>query len=251
MFTWLVTAGYLAGNPLALSRQRARKAKPRITRFLEADLWQAVKEYISTMPTETVAQRAHAVRARWLFSLLYTCGLRLSEVTGNTMGGFFCRRSPKGEERWWLDVLGKGDKLRMVPVTKELMAELIRYRREQNLPPLPLPGEDMPLLLPLRGEPRALTRSAVHEIIKGVFEQAAQRLCDSTPETQLRADRLRAASAHWLRHTAGSAMATGDMDLRHVRDNLGHESLTTTSRYLHSEDDERHRETEEKHRMGW
>ncbi len=55
MFTWLVTAGYLAGNPLALSRQRARKAKPRITRFLEADLWQAVKAYISTMPAETVA----------------------------------------------------------------------------------------------------------------------------------------------------------------------------------------------------
>jgi integrase/recombinase XerD len=46
-------------------------------------------------------------------------------------------------------------------------------------------------------------------------------------------------------------MATGDMDLRHVRDNLGHESLTTTSQYLHSEDDERHKETEEKHRMGW
>jgi integrase/recombinase XerD len=251
MFTWLVTAGYLAGNPLALSRQRARKAKPRITRFLEADLWQAVKAYIATMPTETVTERAHAVRARWLFSLLYSCGLRLSEVTGNTMGGFFCRRSPKGEERWWLEVTGKGDKTRIIPATKELMAELIRYRREQNLPPLPLAGDDAPLLFPLRGEPRALTRSAVHEIIKGVFEQAAQRLYDGTPESASRAQRLRAASAHWLRHTAGSAMATGDMDLRHVRDNLGHESLTTTSQYLHSEDDERHKETEEKHRMGW
>ncbi|OTP72221.1 hypothetical protein [Caballeronia sordidicola] len=35
LFAWLVNARYLAGNPLSLYRQRARKAKPRVTRFLE------------------------------------------------------------------------------------------------------------------------------------------------------------------------------------------------------------------------
>jgi integrase len=36
-----------------------------------------------------------------------------------------------------------------------------------------------------------------------------------------------------------------------VRDNLGHASLTTTSQYLHVDDDRRHRETDEKHRIDW
>lgn len=46
-------------------------------------------------------------------------------------------------------------------------------------------------------------------------------------------------------------MANSKVDLRHVRDNLGHESITTTSVYLHSSDDARHRETEELHRIKW
>ncbi len=44
-------------------------------------------------------------------------------------------------------------------------------------------------------------------------------------------------------------MADQELDLRFVRDNLGHESLTTTSGYPPSEDGERHRQTEQKHRM--
>ena len=46
-------------------------------------------------------------------------------------------------------------------------------------------------------------------------------------------------------------MADNAIDLRLVRDNLGHESLTTTSQYLHVDDDRRHQETEEKHRIDW
>jgi len=65
------------------------------------------------------------------------------------------------------------------------------------------------------------------------------------------AARLEAASAHWMRHTAGSNMTSGNMDIRHVRDNLGHESISTTNNYLHSEDDKRHKDTEEHHRLKW
>lgn len=38
LFAWLVDAGYLAGNPLSLSRQRTRRTAPRITRYMERDL---------------------------------------------------------------------------------------------------------------------------------------------------------------------------------------------------------------------
>ena len=62
---------------------------------------------------------------------------------------------------------------------------------------------------------------------------------------------LDVASAHWLRHSAGTHMADANVDLRLIRDNLGHASLATTSRYLHADDDHRHRETELKHRIDW
>jgi integrase/recombinase XerD len=251
LFSWLVNAGYLAGNPLSLSRQRNRKAKPRITRYLDEDLWIEVKLTIDAMPKESAREREHYFRMRWLFSLLYLCGLRISEVVGNTMGSFFCRRDKEGEERWWLEILGKGDKLRIVPATNELMVELARYRRELGLAPFPLPAESTPLLLPIGGKLRSMTRSAVHAIVKNVFEQTANRFRLRGPAFASQADRVMQASAHWLRHTAGSHMANGDVDLRHVRDNLGHESISTTSNYLHSSDDKRHTETEQKHRIKW
>lgn len=251
MFAWLVEAGYLAGNPLSLSRHRARRAKPRITRYLDPDLWQEVKAYIEGMPKETDRERAHYFRVRWLFTLLYLGGLRISEVGENTMGSFFCRRDKDGEERWWLEVLGKGDKERLVPATNEMMVELARYRREMGLPPYPTPNEETPLALPIGKSREPLTRAALHSIVKKVFDGAADRLRQRGDDYVVRADLLERASAHWLRHTAGSHMADQQIDLRLVRDNLGHESLSTTSQYLHVDDDRRHKETEQKHRIGW
>ncbi|MGF6931059.1 integrase/recombinase XerD [Paraburkholderia sp. UCT70] len=267
LFSWLVQAGYLAGNPLALSRQRARHAAPRITRYLEPGLWQEVKDTIASMPQDTARARAHYHRVRWLFTLLYLGGLRIAEVGGNTMGQFFVRRDADGAMRWWLSVHGKGDRERLVPATRELMTELTRYRQSFGMTALPSPGEATPLVLPIgrtseartklaheRADgrsPEPLTRAALHAIVKNVFAGAADRLRERGAEFLSRADLLQAASAHWLRHTAGSHMADQKVDLRLVRDNLGHASLTTTSVYLHADDDRRHDETDEKHRIGW
>lgn len=251
LFSWLVNAGYLAGNPLALSRERRRRSAPRISRYLDDELWNEVKMTVDTLPRETPREREHYLRLRWLVSLCYVCGLRISEITSNSMGGFFRRRDRDGEERWWLEVLGKGDKLRIVPATDELMVELARYRRELGLQPYPVPGEATPLLLPIGGNPRPMSRGGVHEIFKALFAKTADRLRQRGPEHAPAAARVTQASAHWLRHTAGSHMANNDVDLRHVRDNLGHESISTTNTYLHSSDDARHAETEEKHRIGW
>lgn len=251
LFSWLVNAGYLAGNPLALSRERRRRPAPRVTRYLDEDMWHEVKMTVDAMPRETPREREHYLRLRWLVSLSYVCGLRISEITGNNMGGFFRRRDRDGQERWWLEVLGKGDKLRLVPATDELMVELARYRRELGYPPYPVPSESTPLLLPIGGKPRSMTRGGVHEIFKVIFAKTADRLSQRGPEFVAAAVRMTQASAHWLRHTAGSHMANNDVDLRHVRDNLGHDSLSTTNTYLHSSDDARHAETEAKHRIRW
>ncbi len=95
LFSWLVNAGYLAGNPLALSRERRRRSAPRISRYLDDELWNEVKMTVDTLPRETPREREHYLRLRWLVSLCYVCGLRISEITSNSMGGFFRRRGWK------------------------------------------------------------------------------------------------------------------------------------------------------------
>lgn len=251
MFGWLVSAGYLSGNPLSLSRQRTRKAAPRITRYLDDTAWAEVRATIEALPQDTPRALEHYARMRWLFSLMYLCGVRISEITENTMGGFFCRRDRDGTERWWLEVTGKGDKTRIIPATRELMTELARYRSVKGYTPFPAAGEPTPLLLPIGDQVRPLTRAAIHTLVKQVFARTAARLQEQGPDYLSLARHVEQASAHWMRHTAGSHMANSDMDLRHIRDNLGHESISTTNLYLHSSDNERHQATEESHRLGW
>jgi integrase/recombinase XerD len=251
LFSWLVNAGYLAGNPLSLSRQRNRKAQPRITRYLDHDLWNEVKVTIELMPKETEREREHYFRVRWLYSLFYIGGLRISEVVGNTMGDIFCRKDKDGEDRWWLDITGKGDKTRLVPATSELIVELARYRREVGLTPMPLPKETTPLLLPIGGKLRAMTRSALHQIVKTVFAMTANRIAAKGQEFSSRANLVRAASAHWMRHTGGTHMLDQGVSLLNVRDNFGHGSVATTNQYAHTEEDARHAEIERKHRIDW
>jgi integrase/recombinase XerD len=127
---------------------------------LERGFWQAVKTSIDAMPRDTARAQEHYARLRWLISLLYLMGLRISEVVSNPMGGFFRRRDRDGQDRWWLAITGKGDKERLLPATTELMAELARYRRHYGLAALPYGGETTPLLLPIGGTHRTMTRSA-------------------------------------------------------------------------------------------
>src|SRR3546814_19012057 len=92
------------------------------------------------------------------------------------MGSFFCRRDKDSEERWWLEVTGKGEKTRIIPATHELMVELARYRREKGLAPFPTPDEPTQILLPIGQQTRALPRAAVPDIVKQVFKTASNQI---------------------------------------------------------------------------
>lgn len=251
MFTWLVSAGYLRGNPMALSRNRSKAPSTRMTRYLSASLWDEVKAFVAQLPQESDGQKAYYARSRWLTTLFYLQGMRISEVAGGMMGQFFKRTAADGRAKWWLETLGKGDKERILPVSTELIEELRRYRTANGLRPLPVRSEETPLVIPVKGATRCLSRVAVHNAMKSIFTGAAMWLRSRGTEFADLADDLDHASAHWLRHTAASHMADSGMDLHSVRDNLGHSSLTTTSLYVHSEDDKRHTETVERHRMSW
>jgi integrase/recombinase XerD len=82
------------------------------------------------------------------------------------------------------------------------------------------------------------------------MQATATRLRSQGSEHEDAARHIEQASAHWLRHTAGTHQSD-HMDLKLVRDNLGHSNIATTSIYLHSEDDARHDATTRAHRIGW
>lgn len=256
MFGWLVESGYLRGNPLGLLRQRRRRPAQRVERFLPTVMWQHVKEYVAAMPQGNLTEQRDHARARWLTTLFYLTGLRISEVAAGTMGNFVREMDKSGKQRWWLDVVGKGLKHRRVPVSEELLAELMRYRQVHGLERLPTRNELIPLLLPFRrrasnASGEGVNRKTVHNAIKDVFECAADWTEAEGGENVEHAAHIREASAHWLRHTAASHMLDSKMDLRTVRDNLGHDSINTTSQYAHEEEDRRHDETAQSHRMKW
>jgi site-specific recombinase XerC len=54
-----------------------------------------------------------------------------------------------------------------------------------------------------------------------------------------------------LRHTAGTSLANAGVNLSYVRDTLGHGDLSTTSIYVHGEDDARHAAVSGVHRISW
>ena len=254
MMSWLVRSGYLIGNPLALSKSKRKHVQHEVTRFLDDDLWAHVKKTIMCMPQESDRDRKKFYRARWLFTLLFLGGLRVSEVVNNTMGCFKCRRASDDSDEWWLEIVGKGGKIRKVPVSDELLSEMMRYRAENGLSTMPYQGDDTPLLLAVRDdagyEKKSVTRNTIHVIVKSVFNMAACNIELMGHDLHGKAISLRQASAHWIRHTAASNMAKS-MDLIFVRDNLGHANVTTTNRYLHAHDEDRYKKTTSAHKMKW
>lgn len=237
LFGYLVAAGYLAGNPLALRRQRNKKKRSAsVERYLDHELWRFVLDFIETLPQETQRDRQHYERARWLFRLLYGAALRLAEAAQATAGDLSLRRG-----RWWLNVVGKGDAEGDVPISDELMTDFARYRTFNRLPAIPIESETTPLIMSVTGRTdRSLTPTAIYLIVKEVFRRAADALEAENPAAGAT---LRRASTHWLRHTSATHQADAGNDIRFIQKNLRHSSIETTAIYLHAEDDLRHEKT--------
>lgn len=239
LFSYLVAAGYLAGNPLVLRRRRSTSKVGRqatVERYLDQALWQSVLEFIETMPKQIRREIQHYERVRWLFRLLYGASLRVSEAAQAKSGDLLLRRG-----NWWLKVIGKGDVEGNVPISDELMADLARYRLFHGLSATPSVEENIPLVLSVGGrKDQSLTSTAIYLIAKEVFRRAAKAIEETDPAG---AATLLQASTHWLRHTSATHQADAGNDIRYIQKNLRHASIETTSIYLHAEDDRRHAET--------
>jgi site-specific recombinase XerD len=234
LLNYLVKAGYLAGNPLALVRRRGKNNAPlqrQVERFLEQTQWQALLETVADLPKDTERQQQHYERARFLLALLYLLGPRVSEVAGHTMGSFIQLRG-----RWWWLVTGKGQKQDKVPVNQDMLEALQTYRRFHGMPPLPEPDETTPLVLSLKGT-SGISANMVYRIVKELVNQAATRL-EATDSQG--AQQLRLASTHWLRHTSITHQADAGISLRFLQRSARHSKMDTTGLYLHTEDEQWH-----------
>jgi integrase/recombinase XerD len=161
------------------------------------------------------------LRDRAILEVLYSCGLRVSELCDLRMGDLFF-----GEGH--IRVIGKGDKQRLVPISGLARDRIQLYqekRREQKT------TTDI-LFLNNRG--KRLTRIMIFTIIK----QATQR-----------AGIDKKVSPHTFRHSFATHLLEGGAGIRQVQELLGHESILTTEIYTHL-DTSHLRQTLEEH-LGW
>ncbi len=241
LFSYLVKAGYLAGNPLALARRRGRGHQPmrQVERFLEHDQWQVLMATVDELPRDDERGRQHHARARYLLALLYLLGPRVSEVADHSMSSFVQIRG-----RWWWRVVGKGRKEAQVPVNQDMLQALRDYRRFYGLSPLPAPDDATPLVLNLKGT-GGIGDNMIYRIVKDLVAKAAMRL---EPEDPHQAEKLRRASTHWFRHTSITHQADAGIGIQFLQRNARHARIDTTGLYLHAEEQEWHA-TMERHRL--
>ena len=228
---WLTRQNYLRANPWAAVSSLAPPPIIKKERALTRTQIQWVLHTIDTIENPLVRTRAHAT-----FMLAYHTGARLSEIAslrvstplstpGRIPGGLRPAQDGNGYE---IEIIGKGRKLRTVPVSKTLMSSLRTYFTERGMGDDPTTWTpNTPLIASLRNS--ALTPKAVYEILKKVFRMAATR-------TNNHADQIHLyyASPHWLRHSHATHALEAGAAIQDVQEVLGHASPATTSIYSHS-----------------
>lgn len=190
-------------------------------------------------------------RTLFLVSLMYGCYLRISEVAARP--GFspvmsqFRRDGKTGIWSFHIPV-SKGGKRRTVAVSRELLAALTRYRGYLKLSPLPAPNENTPLFVRHRAAGRGREQGLLNanlgirqlrELLDELMATAADAAADDGFDQD--AAEMRSLRVHSIRHTG----ITHDINyngrpLSHVQADAGHDSIDTTSQYLHTGKVERH-----------
>ncbi|HEX8605323.1 MAG TPA: tyrosine-type recombinase/integrase [Pseudoduganella sp.] len=229
--------GYLRRDPGALVRNVKIINASRITRYLTQDAIGLALATVEGRTADTPAALRRRERDRFLLIAYAHTGARLNELVGANMGAIYT----EGNGRWWIDVVGKGNKPRRLPVPPDMLAAFRRYRAAFELLPQTSRGDTTPLVLSSRSRELArITDEAASEALKAVFTAAANAAAargDSDAATQ-----LRQASTHWLRHSMLTNHANNGVQLKTLQETAGHANIATTAAYLHKTDNERHDE---------
>ncbi len=202
-FKFLVFDGQLENNPTRLLEA------PKIGRKLPNIL---TVEEIDSMLNAVEMYKPEGQRNKAIIEMLYSCGLRVSELISIKLSNINFRMST-------IKIEGKGNKERMIPLSKNAKQEIKQYlKMYRDYLDIEKGYEDI-LFLNKRGT--ALSRVMVFNIIKHLADRAGIK---------------KNVSPHTFRHSFASHLVSGGADLRAVQDMLGHESILTTEIYTHLDD---------------
>lgn len=197
-FDWCVQEGDIKYNPCD------NVDSPKLGKYLPAVL--SVEE-VSAIMDSVDLKSATGKRDRAILEVLYGCGLRVSEAAT-------LRISRIDFEEGFVDVIGKGDKQRLVPLG-EMAADAVKAYLPERPIPAARPYEDI-LFLNRFGKP--LSRISIFNMVK---KQA------------MIAGIHKEISPHTFRHSFATHLIENGADLRIVQEMLGHESILTTEIYTH------------------
>jgi integrase/recombinase XerC len=195
-------ARFIERRGLATATALAAVRAPKLPRGVPKALSVVDAGEVIEAPAEFVPSAWQARRDIAVLTLLYGCGLRISEALGLRR-----RAAPLGE---LITITGKGGKQRLVPVLPAVGRAVGDYLA---VCPHPL-AADGPLFVAARGGPLG-----PRQVQRGM---AQLRTALGLPET---------ATPHALRHSFATHLLAGGGDLRAIQELLGHASLATTQRY--------------------
>ena len=199
-FTYILFEDYRKDNPLELIEvPKTGRKLPDTLSTIEID------ELISAINLST----PEGERNRAILETLYSCGLRVSELTNLKISDLFF-------DEGFIKVTGKGNKQRFVPIGKSTEKYILIYKEQIRSHLTIKKGNEDTLFLNRRGS--QLTRAMIFTIIK-----------DLATKINLN----KAISPHTFRHSFATHLLENGADLRSIQLMLGHESITTTEVYMH------------------
>jgi site-specific recombinase XerD len=231
-YNYLVLEEKALHNPIALIRQKSKYLQKSqhevpVMRLSESQ-WQCCLETVKEMALENPSKHE---RTLFIISALYLLYLRISELVPSDhwtpmMKHFF----QDANNSWWFKIVGKGNKMRNVAVSDDMLAALTRYRTSMGLTSLPSSQDKTPLLPKEKGKGAMTDVRHIRRMMQLCFDKTIEKLRQNQNHSD--ADAMEVATVHWLRHTGISDdINKRGRPIAHVRDDAGHSSSAITDRY--------------------
>lgn len=208
--SWLVRRSLLPSNPVRrIARPKESRRLPEFYTEISLEHFFASKG-LDGSGDACARMSLHEYRNGVMMLVLYATGMRRSEIVG-------LRRSDFDPGRKVFTVLGKGDKMREIPVPASVCQEILLYleRIRKEFPDVPVDGR---FFLTDAGQPiyPELVNETVHEELDGVEGFTGRK------------------SPHVLRHSLATHLLNRGADLNSIKEILGHSSLAATQVYTHN-----------------